>query len=148
MPMIHVVLRGAILPLCLLLSLPVLSQDYTVDSVQDGADANPGDGVCASAAGVCTFRAALQEAAVAGAPQVIALPAGTYNWTLGQLDLDEGQITVTCDGARTTIIDADGSSRFFELSGGSTIVEFNDFELRNGFDGNDPGAPWKTTATI
>ena len=139
MPMIHVVLRGAILPLCLLLSLPVLSQDYTVDSVQDGADANPGDGVCASAAGVCTFRAALQEAAVAGAPQVIALPAGTYNWTLGQLDLDEGQITVNGDGARTTIIDADGNSRFFELSGGSTIVEFNDFELRNGFDGNDPG---------
>ena len=138
MPMIHVVFRGVLSTLCLFVVLPAMAQ-YTVDSVQDGADANPGDGVCATATGLCTFRAALQEAEVAGVPVDITLPEGNYNWVLGQLDLDQGDITVNGAGARTTIVNADGNSRFFELSGGSTIVAFHDFELRNGFDGNDPG---------
>ena len=137
--MIHVTTRGVLFALCFLAVTPLLGQDFVVDTFQDGADASPGDGVCASAAGVCTFRAALQEAAVAGAPQVIELPAGNYNWTQGQLNLDEGDITVDGAGARTTIVDAAGNSRFFETSGGSTILTFRDFELLNGFDGNDPG---------
>jgi len=33
-----------------------------VNSVGDGADANAGDGLCATASGVCTLRAALEEA--------------------------------------------------------------------------------------
>jgi CSLREA domain-containing protein len=35
---------------------------YTVTSTADTPDANPGDGVCADANGVCTLRAAIQEA--------------------------------------------------------------------------------------
>jgi CSLREA domain-containing protein len=35
---------------------------YTVDSNADDVDANPGDGVCATSGGVCTLRAAIQEA--------------------------------------------------------------------------------------
>jgi CSLREA domain-containing protein len=35
---------------------------FTVTSVADTPDANPGDGICADSSGVCTFRAALMEA--------------------------------------------------------------------------------------
>jgi parallel beta-helix repeat protein len=35
---------------------------YTVNSDSDAADANPGDGVCATAGGNCTLHAAIQEA--------------------------------------------------------------------------------------
>ncbi len=35
---------------------------FTVTLVNEGSDAHPGDGVCATASGPCTLRAALQEA--------------------------------------------------------------------------------------
>jgi len=34
---------------------------FTVNSTTDAVDSNPGDGVCASAGGQCTLRAALME---------------------------------------------------------------------------------------
>jgi CSLREA domain-containing protein len=37
------------------------TQTFTVNDLGDAADANPGDGVCATAGGVCTLRAAIQE---------------------------------------------------------------------------------------
>jgi hypothetical protein len=48
------------------------------DALKDAEDASPGDGTCASADGVCTLRAALQEAAAAGGPRVIAVGNGRY----------------------------------------------------------------------
>ena len=40
----------------------------TVNSTADGVDASPGNGVCATAGGQCTLRAAIQEAnSLAGA---------------------------------------------------------------------------------
>ena len=46
---------------------------FTVNNTVDGADANPGNGVCStSTAGVCTLRAAVQEAnALAGADTIV-----------------------------------------------------------------------------
>lgn len=34
---------------------------FTVNSLADTPDANPGNGVCADAVGACTLRAAIQE---------------------------------------------------------------------------------------
>ncbi len=34
---------------------------FTVDSTGDAGDATPGDGICATAGGACTLRAAVQE---------------------------------------------------------------------------------------
>jgi len=48
------------------------------DALKDKSDANPGDGVCASEDGVCTLRAAVEEAAASGTPKVIALANGLY----------------------------------------------------------------------
>jgi hypothetical protein len=50
----------------------------TGDALKDKPAANPGDGSCASVDGVCTLRAAVEEAAASGAPKVIALPHGLY----------------------------------------------------------------------
>ena len=139
MPMIQVVPRAVFCALWLLTAVPVFAQDFTVDTFQDGVDASPGDGVCASVAGVCTFRAALEEAALAGSPQVIALPEGNYNWVLGELLIEEGDITVNGAGARATIVDAAGNSRFLETTSNLIALTLQGFEFQNGFDGNDPG---------
>ena len=138
MPMIHVVFRGVLSTLCLFVVLPAMAQ-YTVDSVQDGADANPGRwGLCHRHWVVHVPRRPSGGRSGRG-PVDITLPEGNYNWILGQEVLDQGDITVNGRVPGPTIVNADGNSRFFELSGGSTIVAFHDFELRNGFDGNDPG---------
>src|SRR3990172_1659410 len=43
---------------------PSQAATFTVNSTTDGVDSNPGNGVCATAGGVCTLRAAIQEAVV------------------------------------------------------------------------------------
>src|SRR4051812_45655784 len=59
---------------------------FTVDSQTDAVDANPGDGICATASlpseGVkCTLRAATMEANALAGADTINLPAGTYTTT-------------------------------------------------------------------
>lgn len=90
---------------------------FTVNSTSDVVDANPGNGACATAAGTCTLRAAIQEAnALAGADQ-INVPAGTYPLTIngagenasatGDLDLTSN-VTIVGAGPTLTIVDASG----------------------------------------
>lgn len=45
-----------------LIALPASAATFPVDDTGDGADANPGDGACATAGNLCTLRAAIQEA--------------------------------------------------------------------------------------
>ena len=82
---------------------------FTVDIT---ADAVPGDGICATAAGACSLRAAVQEANALAGPDTIDLPAGTYVLTLagpaedagasGDLDVHD-TLTITGAGAATTM---------------------------------------------
>src|SRR3954471_2309484 len=53
---------------------------FTVNSTADVVDFNPGNGVCETATGngVCTLRAAVQEAGATSGPNTISVPAGTY----------------------------------------------------------------------
>ena len=111
----------------------------TVDTFVDGVDVNPADGTCDGGGGLCTFRAALQEAASTAGAVEIVLPEGTYAWTNGELFLNAGDISVLGGGTRTTFVDAAGSSRFLDLGSNITLFSLNDVEFRNGFDGNDPG---------
>lgn len=55
---------------------------FTVNTTADGFDGNLGDGICATPAGNCTLRAALQQANATGGAVTIILPAGTYALTL------------------------------------------------------------------
>jgi CSLREA domain-containing protein len=74
----------------------------TVDSALDEPDLVPGDGVCASASGVCTLRAAVEEegAGLAGGDvgELAIEPGIDPVLTLGPLDLPVGLI-VTGNGA-------------------------------------------------
>lgn len=61
---------AALLSLCV--ALPSLAATFTVNDVSDAGDAVPGDGICATAGGVCTLRAAMEEAnALAGADTIL-----------------------------------------------------------------------------
>ncbi|HEU4402866.1 MAG TPA: DUF4347 domain-containing protein, partial [Candidatus Polarisedimenticolia bacterium] len=77
-------LQRIVLPFALATSLtaPCLAATFTVDSTADVQDANPGDGICSTAGGACTLRAALSEANQLNGADTVILPSGTYLATL------------------------------------------------------------------
>ena len=112
----------------------------TVDSTTDAVDAQPGDGVCATAEGVCTLRAAVQEANASAGPHLIKLPSGTYELTIEGRDEDgaaTGDLDVmedmTLQGvAGETTIDGGGLDRVVDILGQDTAVEISGITVRNG----------------
>ena len=86
---------------------------FTVNSPFDAADANPGDGVCETAPGngVCTLRAAIEEANALAGNDTISLPPNTYLLTLANELTITGDLTITGGEASTTIIDGNKSVR-------------------------------------
>jgi CSLREA domain-containing protein len=65
MPNLHLVRTALALAALALVLAPRVTRaqaTFTVDSLADAPDANPGDGTCATAAATCTLRAALEEA--------------------------------------------------------------------------------------
>ena len=98
------------------------SLTFTVDTTADAHDVHPGDGICADAAGQCTLRAALEEAAVSppGSTVSITAPAGTYDLTLGSLTLGSASvpmnITVDGAGAASTVVAATGKFRVMAVT--------------------------------
>jgi CSLREA domain-containing protein len=84
---------------------------FGVNSLGDTADASPGDGICATAGGVCTLRAALQEANANGAAAdtITFTVTGTIALTSGLPNLSAGNTTIA--GANQTVaITASGST--------------------------------------
>ena len=102
---------------------------FVVDSTNDTADVNPGDGTAADALGRVTLRAAIQEANALSGGDTIMLPAGTYLLTLigssenaaasGDLDVLDG-VTLTGAGADVTVIDGISQDRVFDIFSGVT----------------------------
>jgi len=100
-----------------------------VNSAADVHDANPGDGVCetASGNGICTLRAAIEEAnALAGADTIAfssSLPnPAIFSISLGSLPVST-DLTINGGGAGSTIIDGSGfTSGIFSISGPSTVT--------------------------
>src|SRR5260370_4513728 len=101
-----------------------------VNSAADVHDANPGDGVCetASGNGICTLRAAIEEAnALAGADTItfsssLSSPT-TFLLSLGKLPITT-DLTITGKGESNTVIDASGDitpDRGFLIQGGTAI---------------------------
>jgi CSLREA domain-containing protein len=87
---------------------------FQVTATEDAVDAAPGNGVCRTAAGVCTLRAAIQESNALAGENTINLPAGTYPLTLpprsGKDDASgshaiTGPLKLIGAGTATTIID-------------------------------------------
>lgn len=105
---------------------PPLSTTFTVNSLADATDANPGDGLCETAAanGLCTLRAAIQETNALAGLDTIILPAGLYPLTLagssedaaatGDLDIT-GPLLLEGAGAAETVLDGNRLDRLFHL---------------------------------
>jgi CSLREA domain-containing protein len=78
-----------------LLVAPAQAATLTVNSPADDIDVNPGDGMCATAGGLCTLRAALAESnALPGADQII-LPPNLYALSLVDELLITDDLTIT-----------------------------------------------------
>ncbi|MFQ5519802.1 MAG: choice-of-anchor Q domain-containing protein [Candidatus Methylomirabilia bacterium] len=119
--------------LWLLMGTAAQAATFTVNSTVDAVDANPGDGVCATAAGECTLRAAIEETNALLFADTINLPAGTYTLTPGLSITDS--LTITGEGAANTIIDGGGTNQVFnitESTGFGITVEIAGVTIQNG----------------
>jgi hypothetical protein len=125
---------------------------YRVDSTLDAPDADPADGVCATAGGVCTLRAAVMQANFLTAPVTITLPAGTYRLTrpgqddnalVGDLDINR-ELAIQGAGPGQSIIDGNGAvtdDRAFEVHPAAS-ASLVGLEIVNGAALNGGGAPY------
>lgn len=122
---------------------------FVVNSTADAVDAAI-NGVCASAGGACTLRAAIQEANVNSVSDTIELPAGTYTLTIpgndgsaamGDLDIFN-PVAIEGAGAGVTVIDAAGLDRVFEIlfAPGTFLVTLDSITIRGGALTNAGGA--------
>jgi uncharacterized repeat protein (TIGR01451 family)/CSLREA domain-containing protein len=117
---------------------------FTVTSTADAVDASPGDGLCDTGLGLCTLRAAIQEANAFSGADTIFVPAGTYTLTIagqfeefaatGDLDIHES-LTIQGAGAATTIIQGGpalgaGVDRVFQVWNGTATI--GDVTIRHG----------------
>ena len=133
MPTVWIVrlsLASAALGLVLATTPPAKAATFTVTSTADAVDAAPGDGVCATAAGACTLRAAVMEANVFPGNDAVVLPEGTFRLSptgdnedlgvTGDLDVLES-LDISGTGSDATIIDGFGGDRIFHVPGASSL---------------------------
>ena len=120
------------------------SHTFTVNNSLDAPDANPGNDICetASGNGICTLRAAIQEANALAGANTITLSAQTYTLTIqgpdednsAQGDLDiKSDLTINGAGAGSTIIDGNGiitSDRVLDIHNG--VVTISGVTMKNG----------------
>lgn len=113
---------------------------FNVNSTLDEADANPGDGKCASTPSKqCTVRAAVMETNALGGTNVINIPAGTFfmsipgqgedNAASGDLDI-KNNLTIIGAGKTKTELDATALDRWIHVISGKTTIK--NLTLRGG----------------
>jgi CSLREA domain-containing protein len=118
---------------------------FTVTSTVDAVDVLPGDGLCATRAGACSLRAALNEVSARtsdGTPVSIVVPAGTYPLRInppparlrdeegGDLDLyahaiPPPSVTITGAGAGRTVVEQLRADRVLELADPEAVTIAN-----------------------
>ena len=93
---------------------------FMVNDLGDAVDATPGNSVCATAGGVCTLRAAIQEANAIGAtctPLTINFSVtGTINLATALPRITHPNLTITGPGANVLTVNA-GNFQIFWLQG-------------------------------
>jgi hypothetical protein len=130
---------------------------FVANDLTDAVDVAPGNGVCATARGTCTLRAAVQEAnALAGADQV-TLAAGVHELSLAGADEDQGatgdldvldDLTIAGANAYLAVIDANGVDRVLDQApdGDGTSLTLRDLTLTGGdVDGRGGGVRYTRT---
>jgi len=120
----------------------------TVNSPADGADANPGDHICETAPGngICTLRAAIQEANLSCNSPVtinfdanVFVPPSSYGISLNNaLPALHHNIAVVGPGASTVSIDGQGANQIFQIDPGF-ITNISGLTITNGHTTNGSG---------
>ncbi len=111
---------------------------FTVNSVADAPDAVPGNQICATAVAECTLRAAIEESAAIGVPSEIDVPAGHY-LLAAPFEIAGAGVTIRGADRATTIIDAAGGGRAFDILGG-TVLGLEKLTVANGSSTEEGGA--------
>lgn len=116
---------------------------FIVNTTQDTADAFPGDNICADVNGLCSLRAAVEEANTAQKTYLIDIPPGTYHLD-SKLELQTGIATFRGTNSSQCIIDGqqDASILFHvKVHPGQTlsIVALSGLTLKNAH--NDTFSP-------
>lgn len=121
--------------LAIAFAMPVGAANFTVNNEQDVPDDNPGDGVChpeLALPGVCTLRAAIQEAnALPGADTIFLTAGQTYLLTRegqddtsfnGDLDITDNVSIAFFSSGERPVVDAGGLERAFEIHQGNALL--------------------------
>jgi hypothetical protein len=130
---------------------------FIVNLVSDAIDINLGDGEARGADGKTSLRAAVMEANALAEIANITLPAGTYTFSIagrgedkaatGDLDVTRN-LTIRGASSATTIIDAAGLDRVFQVLRGVTLT-LQDLTVRGGnVTGGDDGGGVFTSGTL
>ena len=104
--------------------------DALGDAFLDKPDVNPGDGACASEDGVCTLRAAIEEANAQPGLRTVALGTGVYTLTEGRLDITDDLVLVG-NGADSSIIDGDNDLAL-RINDASVALRIEDLTVSRG----------------
>jgi CSLREA domain-containing protein len=118
---------------------------FVVNSPGDEGDALPGDGVCGTAAAVCTLRAAIQEALASSGDDTINFSVtGTIpvtNPLMINPGAFSGTLTVAGPGPSSLAVDGGGAVQVFNISTSiaGASVEIQGLTIQNGFATNSAG---------
>jgi len=124
---------------------PAYAATFVVNSTTDAVDANPGNGVCATAGGQCTLRAAIQEANALSGADFVNLGTANYALTIDGVAEEAaatGDLDITGDlnifgGVGPTVIDGGSLDRVLDIRSGT--VGITKVTIQNGLASADYG---------
>jgi hypothetical protein len=114
---------------------PAQAALFIVNDPADVGDLLPGNGSCdTGVTNHCTLRAAIEEANALPGEDVINVPAGQFLLSQGVLEITDHLRVLGNQGAAPTIVDAQGASAVFLITGGRrrTRVELHHLHITNG----------------
>jgi hypothetical protein len=121
----------------------VVSGPLIVDDAGDGGDAVPGDGACDTGAGVCTLRAAVDEANADPEASEITITPGLATITVAaELDVTA---PLTLHGGGATV-SGGGTTRVFDVH--AAAVTLDDLTVRDGLVATEGGGVRAVDADI
>ena len=126
----------------------VRSLSFTVNTVADAHDAKPGNGKCATSAGKCSLRAAIEEsnAQPKGITVSVRLRSGTYKLKLGTLTIGRNTVFVTGAGQKATVVEGSGASAVVSVAA-RAHASLAQFEITQGGAGKQGGGLYNSGTT-
>lgn len=118
---------------------PAHAATFAVDTTADTSDANPGNGVCADAAGDCSVRAAIEESNALPGMDSVSIPGDTY--LLADQLVVEDNLWLQGDGPQSTILDGNAVTEVLKIRTVELLVcDANDDSVAS-FDRNGQPNP-------